>query len=204
MIPTDTNRARDRRNVSVLAIAQAFFVTSQSLLIILSGLVGATLASEKALATLPISAVVIASTLTTIPASLLMKRIGRRAGFMLGALLGAVGASVASLAIYQSGFWLFCAGTFIIGMQGGFAQYYRFAAADIARSEFKSRAISLVLAGGIVAAFAGPELAKQTHDMMQGVPFIGSYMAIIGLAAGSMGLLAMLDIPLPKLDREVL
>jgi predicted MFS family arabinose efflux permease len=202
MTSTDTKITRDRRNVLVLATSQSFFVTSQSLLIILSGLVGAALASEKALATLPISAVVIASTLTTIPASLLMKRIGRKAGFMLGAMFGAVGAAVASLAIYQSDFWLFCAGTFIIGMQGGFAQYYRFAAADIAQDQFKSRAISLVLAGGIVAAFAGPELVKQTHDMMQGVPFIGSYMAIIGLAAGSMGLLAILDIPLPDVEER--
>lgn len=193
---------RDRRNVLVLATSQAFFVTSQSLLIILSGLVGAALASEKALATLPLSAVVVAATMTTIPASLLMKRIGRRAGFMLGAALGAAGAAVASLAIYQSDFWLFSAGTFIIGLQGGFAQYYRFAAADIAQDQFKSRAISLVLAGGIIAAFAGPELAKRTHDMMQGTAFMGSFLTIIGLASVSMVLLALLNIPLPDVEER--
>ncbi|MBT5309155.1 MAG: MFS transporter, partial [Rhodospirillaceae bacterium] len=91
MTTTEHDHSRDRRNVIVLAVAQAFYVTSQSMLIILSGLVGAELAANKALATLPISTIVIASTLVTIPASLLMKRIGRRAGFMLGTLFGVIG-----------------------------------------------------------------------------------------------------------------
>ncbi|MBT4218603.1 MAG: MFS transporter [Rhodospirillaceae bacterium] len=200
MTTTEHDHSRDRRNVIVLAVAQAFYVTSQSMLIILSGLVGAELAANKALATLPISTIVIASTLVTIPASLLMKRIGRRAGFMLGTLFGVIGGAVASFAIYQENFWLFSFGTFIIGVYGGFALYYRFAAADVAHADFRSRAISLVMAGGVVAAFAGPELVKLTHDMMQDVAFVGSYITVIGLAILSMGLLSRVNIPQLKLE----
>ncbi len=188
---------RDHRNVFVLATCQALFMTGQSMLIILSGLVGAAIAEDKALATLPISTVVIATMLTTVPASLLMKRIGRRAGFMAGAFIGACGAALSAYAVYISNFWLFSFATLIIGMYGGFAQYYRFAAADVAKADFKSRAISWVISGGIVAAFAGPELAKRTYDMFADTLFLGSYIVVAVLAASSIIILAMLDIPTP-------
>ena len=189
--------SRDYKNVGVLAMCQALFMSGLSMQIILSGLVGAAIAEDKALATLPISAVIIASTLTTIPASLLMKRIGRRAGFILGALIGLTGAAVACYALIISSFWLFCFGMFIFGINAGFAQYYRFAAADVAQDHFKSRAISWVISGGIVAALLGPELAKRTHDLAAGTPFVGAYAAIAGLAIAVMVLLSFLDIPLP-------
>lgn len=188
---------RDHKNVGILAMCQGLFMSGMSMQIILSGLVGASLAEDKALATLPISAVVIASTLATIPASLLMKRIGRRAGFIWGALIGLAGASIASYALIISSFWLFCFGMFIFGMNAGFSQYFRFAAADTAADHFKSRAISWVISGGIVAALLGPELAKRTHDLFSGTPFLGAYAAIAGLTIGVMVLLAFLDIPLP-------
>ncbi len=189
--------SRDHKNVGVLATCQALFMTGMSMQIILSGLIGAYLAEDKALATLPISAVVIASTLATIPASLLMKRIGRRAGFMTGALIGLLGTSVACYALYISSFWLFCFGMFIFGVNAGFCQYFRFAAADVAQDHFKSRAISWVISGGIVAALLGPELAKRTHDLVGGTPFLGAYAVLAGLAIGVTFLLAFLDIPLP-------
>ncbi len=194
--------SRDHWNVGILASSQAVFVTGQSMLIILSGLVGAAIADDKALATLPVSAVVIATTLTTIPASLLMNRIGRRAGFLVGALLGLVGAAVASYALVLSHFWLFNFGTFLVGMFAGFAQYYRFAAADVAEPDFKARAISWVIAGGVVAAFLGPQLAQGTHDLVGGIPFLGSYMVVGGLAIVSMALIVCLDIPLPALSER--
>ena len=185
-----------------MASTQAVFITGQSVLIILSGLVGAAIADNVALATLPVSTVVIATTLTTIPASLLMKRIGRRAGFLFGGSIGFSGAIVASYSLYTANFWLFSFGTFLMGVNAGFAQYYRFAAADSAPPRFKSRAISWVIAGGVVAAIAGPELAKRTHDLVGGTPFLGSYAVLGGLAILGMALVSMLKIPPPSEDER--
>ena len=193
---------RDHRNTGILASSQAVFVTGQSMLIILSGLVGAAIADNVALATLPVSTVVIATTLTTIPASLLMKRIGRRAGFLIGGAIGLAGAIVASYSLYIANFWLFSFGTFLMGVNTGFAQYYRFAAADAAEPRFKSRAISWVIAGGVIAAFAGPELAKRTHDLVGGTPFLGSYAVLGGLAILGLALVSRLKIPLPSAEER--
>jgi len=190
--------ANDHRNVAVLSLAQALFVTGQVVLITLSGLVGQMLADDKALVTLPVSTVVLAAALTTIPAAMLMKRVGRRSGFMLGAAIALAGMIVSSYAIWIESFWLFVAGTFVIGINGGFAQYYRFAAADAARPEFRARAISLVIAGGIVAAIAGPQLVRSTNDLFAPVPLLGSYLALIGVAVAAIATLSMLSVPAPS------
>ncbi|MCW8952328.1 MAG: MFS transporter [Rhodospirillales bacterium] len=186
---------RDRRNVAVLSLSQALFMTGQSTLIILSGLVGQTLTATKALATLPVSMVVVATALTTIPASMLMKRVGRRSGFMLGALFAIVGAVISSYAIWIGSFWLFVTGTFVIGVNGGFAQFYRFAAADAVDESFRAKAISLVVAGGIVAAFAGPTLVKLTNELFAPVLFLGAYLSLIVVAIIALGVLMLVDIP---------
>ncbi len=170
--------------------------TAQTVLIILSGLVGAMMADDKALATLPISAVVVGTLMTTVPASFLMKRVGRRAGFLVGSALGLTGMLISALAIYIQSFWLFSFGTLVIGGNAGFAQYYRFAAADVVSANFRPRAISLVLAGGILAAIVGPELAKATTDLMAPIPFLGAYMAIAAIPVISATILLFLDIPL--------
>ncbi len=190
--------SRDHRNVTVLALCQALFITGQSMMFILAGLVGASLAEEKALATLPISVIIIATALTTIPASLLMKRIGRKPGFMLGASCGIIGALIASYGIAQANFWIFVLGTLTIGMYGGFAQYYRFAAADVAEANFKSKAISLVISGGIVAAFSGPLLTNLTFDINV-IPFLGSFITVAILAAVAILMLSLIDIPRPNI-----
>lgn len=190
--------SRDRRNVLILAACQGLFTTGQSMLIILSGLVGVTLAVEPALATLPVSMVVVGTLVATVPASLLMKRVGRRPGFLLGAAIGLSGALTAAFAIYVGAFWLFSFGCFLMGLNGGFGQYFRFAAADVAAPAFKSRAISLVLAGGVAAAVAGPELVKLTADVLAPVPFLGAYVALAGLPVLSALFLVFLDIPLPS------
>src|SRR5207247_9086334 len=114
-------------------------------------------AASEALAPPPVTAWVIGGALSTLPASLLMKRIGRRAGFTVGALTGMVGAAVCVLALYLGNFWLFCFGTMIFGVYNAVAQYYRFAAADAVGADFKAKAISLVLAGGLVGGIVGPE-----------------------------------------------
>jgi len=192
--------SRDRRNVLILAACQALFTTTQSMLIILGGLVGATLAAEPALATLPVSAVVVGTLAATVPASLLMKRVGRRPGFLLGAAIGLAGALTAAFAIHARDFRLFSLGCFLMGLNGGFAQYFRFAAADVAAPAFKSRAISLVLAGGVVAAVAGPELVKLTVDALAPIPFLGAFVAMAGLPVASAAFLAFLDIPRPTAE----
>jgi len=192
----------DHRNTGILATSQAVFVTSQSMLAILSGLVGLAIADNVALATLPVSTVVVGATLTTIPASLLMKRVGRRAGFLVGGSVGVLGTLVAAYALTIGNFWLFSFGTFLMGVNAGFAQFFRFTAADAALPQFKSRAISIVIAGGVIAAFAGPELAKRTHDLIEGIDFLGSYLILGGLGVVGMALVSALKIPTPSAEER--
>ena len=183
------------KNVAVLAVCQGLVMTTGSILITASGLVGYALAAQKSLATLPVSTAMIGTLISTVPASLWMRRVGRRAGFMTGAALGMVGAAIASLAIWIGDFWLFCAGTVFLGAYNAFGQYYRFAAADAATTETRSRAISLVMAGGLMAAFLGPASAGWTKDLWDPATFLGTYLSIVVLAALAIAVLAALDIP---------
>ena len=137
-----------RKNIALLAICQALMMTCNSLVIATSALVGLALASDKWLATLPLGLQFLATMSLTLPASLLMKRVGRRAGFQLGAVLGLGGALLCTYGIFAHGFAAFCGGAFLLGAFNAFGQYYRFAAADTATLQFRSQAISLVLAGG--------------------------------------------------------
>ena len=191
--------ATEYRNVAILFGSQAMHISSQIVLFTLAGLVGQMLADDKALATLPVSAVIVATALTTIPASLLMKRIGRRAGFMIGSTTGLTGILIASYAVWSSSFWLFVIGSFIVGINGGFAQYYRFAAADVASREFRPRAISYVIAGGIAAAVIGPQIVRWTNDLLP-VPFLGSILSLTIPILIAILLLSQLSIP--KLSDE--
>ncbi|HYU70523.1 MAG TPA: MFS transporter [Burkholderiales bacterium] len=185
-----------KKNVAVLATCQALLFTNNSTAIALNGLAGYALAANKALATLPVTAWVIGGALSTLPASLLMKRIGRRAGFTVGALTGMVGASICSVALYFGNFWLFCFGTMVFGVYNAVAQYYRFAAADAASADFKAKAISLVLAGGLVGGIVGPELSKHTVDLLA-THYLGAYLSLIGFLALVVLVVQWLDIPVP-------
>ena len=191
------------KNVAVLAVCQGLVMTTGSILITASGLVGYALAAEKSLATLPVSTAMIGTLISTVPASLWMRRVGRRVGFMTGAAFGVVGAAIASLAIWIGDFWLFCAGTVFLGSYNAFGQYYRFAAADAATAATQSRAISLVMAGGLMAAFLGPASAGWTKDLLDPVTFLGTYLSIVALALLAIAILAALDIPgLSAAERE--
>jgi MFS family permease len=185
-----------KKNVAVLATCQALLFTNNSTAIALNGLAGYALASNKALATLPVTAWVIGGALSTLPASLLMKRIGRRAGFTVGALTGMAGAGVCSVALYLGNFWLFCFGTMVFGVYNAVAQYYRFAAADAASADFKAKAISLVLAGGLVGGIVGPEVSKLTVDLLA-TRFLGAYLSLIGFLVLVVLVLRWVDIPVP-------
>lgn len=183
-----------KRNVALLSSSQALFTTSQSVLIITAGLIGQIIADDKALSTLPVSLAIVATAMTTIPASLYMQRVGRRAGFLTGAFIGLMGTALATYSVWIGNFWLFAAATFVMGINGGFAQFFRFAAADTASLAFRPRAISLVVAGGIVAAFIGPMIVRNTNDLFA-VPFLGPFVVLLGVAVVSMAFLSFLDIP---------
>jgi MFS family permease len=189
--------SQERRNVGILAANQALFLVAAITVMTLSGIVGQRLAPTPALATLPIAMMMIGVVLASLPASLLMKRVGRRTGFVVGALVGGAGGGALSVwAIAQGSFWLFGAGNLLLGVYQAFANFHRFAAADVASPTFESRAISLVLAGGVVAAFLGPLNASRANDLLARLPDAGPYAVIVALAVVGAALHAWLRIPL--------
>lgn len=183
------------RNVLVLSGCQATLQTTGTTMIAVTGLAGFALAADKAFATVPLTCYVLGSAITTIPASLLMSAIGRRGGFQIGTLLGMAGAAVCALAMYVASFWLLCAGMTVLGMYTAFGKYYRFAAADAAQVEFRAKAISLTLAGGIVGGIFGPEMAKRSIEIFPGHVYLGSYLSLIFVCLLAALLLTRLDIP---------
>ncbi|MGD9804962.1 MAG: MFS transporter [Hyphomicrobiaceae bacterium] len=185
-----------RRNVALLAIAQGLFMCTQSMGIATTPLAGhALLGADKSLATLPIFLNHAGIMLTTIPASLLMGRIGRRAGFTIGAMLAIVFGVLAAYAVVIHSFVLLCASALLQGSAAAFAWYYRFAAADSSPDVFKPKAISYVMAGGIAAGLIGPQIAKWTVDWFAPITFMGVYVAITITGALSVVLVRFLRIP---------
>jgi len=187
--------ALERRNVALLATCQALLMTANTLNIAVSALVGLMLAENKAFATLPFGLMWLTTTLTTVPAALLMRRIGRQAGLMSGVILALAGGGLCTVAIFERRFELFCVGSMLMGAFNAFGQQYRFAAADAAGEAFRARAISLVIAGGIIAAFAGPNLARATRDLYAPDTFAGCFVTIIGLYLISFVVLAFIRMP---------
>lgn len=166
------------RQARVLALCQALYTSALSVDLTLTGLVGYTLAPDKALATLPFALITVASALTAIAAAFVIERFGRRLAFCLGGLACMSGGLVSVWAIWRHDFWLFCLGTALVGVFQAFARFYRLAAADAAAVPDKPRAISAVLTGGVVAAVCGPAIAAWSADMMQPLPFAGSYAVV--------------------------
>jgi len=186
---------RDHRNVLVLATCQTLFGAGRSMIVLTAPLIAYGLMQEKSLATLPHALVIVGTALLTLPASLLMRRLGRRYGFAIGALIGSAGGVTCVLAIQIVDFWLFCLGTLLFGAAAGFAQHYRFAAADVAPLDFRSKAISLVLAGGVVAGVLGPELSNVAKDWIASSEFLGVYIVLIMLTLSTAGVVMLVDIP---------
>ncbi|MGI9436484.1 MAG: MFS transporter [Geminicoccaceae bacterium] len=183
-------------NVLLLAVCQALLATGNAVVITTSALVGQILGPEG-LATLPLFLQFVAVMAIALPASFLMKRIGRRPGFAVGACF-AIGAGLMGwVAILIGSFWLFCLASAGYGVFMGFGMYYRFAAADVAEPAFRPRAISYVLAGGVVAAIAGPELAKATAELFAPALFAGCFAAIAVLGAATVLVLSFVTIPPP-------
>ena len=185
-----------KRNVILLSLSQAMLITGTSLLLASSALVGMTLSSTKSLATLPLALLFLAQMATTIPASLYMQRVGRRLGFMTSSVFGMAGAAIATVGVLKAEFSIFCLGTILIGVFNGFGQYYRFAAAETASEEYRSRVISYVLAGGLIAAFAGPNLAKWSRQLLP-EEFAGSYAILTGIYLLALSIAFFLRMPEP-------
>ncbi len=162
-----------------------------------AALTGHMLADNKAYAAMPIMLQWLGTAGVTIPASFFMQRFGRRAGFMVGAALIAVGATIAVLAVQERSFLLFCLGMPLVGAGVGFNWYYRFAAAELSPEEFRSRGISLVLAGGIVAAMVAPGLATWSKDLLSPDLYAGTFATIVGFAVLLFFTVAWVEIPRP-------
>lgn len=183
-----------RRNVVLLSAALALGMSVMSLMIATAPLAGRMLAGDS-LATLPVALAMIGLMSATVPASLLMQRIGRRAGFAVGLLLGMSGSATMAWSVWGGSFLTFCVGAFLLGNANAFVQYYRFAAAEVAAPEFRSRAISLVMAGGVVAAIIGPNVASMAKDLLAPVPFAGTFAAAVGLQILALVAVSFLAIP---------
>lgn len=185
-----------RRNVLVLVAAQAFLGAQLPMIFTIAGLAGKSLAPNVCWATLPITMMVIGSMLTATPLSMLMQRFGRRAGFFFGAGGGALGAGIGAYGLSTGNFAFFCIGALLSGIYMSANGFYRFAAVDTASDAFRPKAISWVMAGGLLSAVVGPQLVKLTADQMA-VPFLGAYLTIIGLNLVGSILFLALSIPKP-------
>jgi MFS family permease len=189
------------RNVFMLAGAQMLGSSGLTVTVILGGIVAADIAPRPSLATVPISLAIVATALTTIPASLLMRRIGRRAGFVAGAFVGLIGGLIAAQAVILSDFLLFCGATLLLGSSMAFTQQYRFAAAESAPAEHLSQAVSYVLVGSLGAAIVNPQLALAARWLIPGTQYAGSFVAVSILYAATIAVLSRLSVPAPSLPR---
>ncbi|MEC7488353.1 MAG: MFS transporter [Pseudomonadota bacterium] len=162
---TGSRRPGMKKNVALLALCQALFNSSTGVVLSVSALVGLALASDKSLATLPQALQWEATAAFSIPLAMMMRRFGRRTGFIFGAIMGSLGAIVAATAIFQGSFELYLVAIIFFGAFTISGQTYRFAAADVADEKWHGVAISLVIGGGVIAAFVGPEISKWTHDV---------------------------------------
>src|SRR5215831_6899879 len=197
MCPAAAFAVPRRRNVAVLALSQALFMSVQGMGTATTPLAAYMLlgSGEKWMATVPIFLSHLGIMASTIPASLLMAVIGRRAGFSLGAILGVLFGGAGCLALYLQSFPLLCVATLLQGVQAGFFWYFRLAAADASEPASRAKAISAVMAGGVVAAFIGPQVAKWAVDWLAPVAFAGVYVGMAGFSAAVLVLVQLLRIP---------
>jgi len=185
---------RAKRNVAVLVAAQAILGAQMPMIFVIGGLAGGMLSPNPCLATLPISFIVFGSMITAPWLSPLMQRNGRRFGFFLGAASGAVGAMISAYGLYIGSFYVLLMGSLLTGVYMSAQGFYRFAATDTASEAFRPKAISYVMAGGLISAIIGPQLNKLVQDAFV-VPFLGTYLAVAALNLFGMLLFLALDLP---------
>ena len=189
------------RDVFLLACCQALLLANGAGLAALNGLVGYQLAPEKSLATLGITTYVLGSAAAAMPLALWIGRVGRRRGFMTGALVNVAGCAIGVWALYRQSFLLFCLATAVNGVYNAIGLQYRFAAAEVAAPGDKARAISLVLAGGVLGGVIGPETAKGSRDLFT-TPFLGTFVALAGLAIVALAVQSLVHVPKPPREEH--
>ncbi|NIA26888.1 MAG: MFS transporter [Desulfobulbaceae bacterium] len=181
-----------RRNLVLLVFCQLISATGSIVFVTLGGIIGATLTENLAWSTLPISVMVLAVAATTVPATLLMRRIGRGAGFAMASVSAAIAVSTGAWALYRSSFGLFLVAASLFGINMAFSQQYRYAAAESVPAKYIPRAISFILLGSIGGAFLGPAIAVGSQNWMDGVPYAGAMILLAGLYIVQAGLFLML------------
>lgn len=182
------------RQVLLLATSQALFQTVSVLVMTVGGLAGSQLAPSPEWATAPIATMFLGTAIATVPASMWMARVGRRVGFVTGALFGTLGGIAAATGIVTSSLLLLCLGTLLVGTFQAFAQFYRFAASEVSNDAFRPRAISLVLAGGVAAAIAGPALGRFGGDLLQPA-YTASFLILAVVSLIAAGVLLGINVP---------
>jgi len=189
------------RNIFLLACCQALLLTNSAGLISMNGLVGYSLVDTKTLATLGATTYVLGSALATMPMSLWMARVGRRRGFMAGALINVLGCAIAVVALLMGSFALYCVATAVIGIYNAVGLQYRFAATEVATVADKARAISLVLAGGIAGGFLGPAITRWGQHLFA-TPFLGSFAMLAGVAVLALAVQSQVHVPKPSAEER--
>ncbi|MEC9068935.1 MAG: MFS transporter [SAR324 cluster bacterium] len=189
-------------SILLLSICFSLSASTSSLSVSASSIVGFQIAENKALATFPLTFHLLGTMLAGIPASMLMKFIGRRYGFLIGTGIGTFGAASASLAIIYSSFPFFCLSIFCLGILNGFAQLYRFTAVEVSSIELRTKAVSYVMLGGIAAGFIGPAIAAEGKDYIENAQFAGSYLSIILLYFFIVIILMRIRLPQPSVEEQ--
>ena len=191
----------NRGSLYILISGFALFVTAHTMQLSVASLIGMQYAPDKSMATLPLVTVMFGTALATIPASMLMKYVTRRVGFMCGSLLAVIGGGTAVYAVSVENFWLFITGTGLIGMFNAFCQLYRFAGAELVPQEFRGKAIAYVLAGGILGGFLGPNLEAFSREWFE-VSYMGPYVVIMCLGFLNLIQMSFLDMGAPPAQLE--
>jgi MFS family permease len=182
------------RHLWLLAICQGLFLTNNVTFIAINGLVGLSLAPLGWMATLPVMAYVVGGAFSTGLVAKTQSRFGRKTSFQMGLAVAFGSALLCALAVWVQVFWLLCAATLVAGYYNANANLYRFAAAELAGAGYKEKAVSMVMAGGLIGAVVGPNLANHTRDATA-VPFMGAYLALAGVALLSMVVLSFINFP---------
>jgi len=190
-----TQTGRMPLSVYLLSLCNAYLFVGASMLITVSALIGFELAPDKRLTTLPLALQFFAVMCSSLPASLIMGKLGRKIGFLIAGVVGVVGASAAIWSILDDNFIGFCFATICFGVFAGFGNYYRFTAAEVVNTDNKTKAISLVMAGGVIAAFIGPNLARWSSGMFEAHQFAGPFVVLLLVYLLSMLTIAFADLP---------
>ena len=184
------------RNLWMLALCQGLFLTNNVVFIAINGLVGLQLAPFGWMATLPVMGYVVGGALATPLVARSQTRWGRKVSFQIGLAVGAGSAALCAFAAFQGNFWLLCGATVVAGYYSANGGLYRFAAAELSAPDYREKAVSLVLAGGLLGAVAGPNLASATRALFP-VPFAGAYVALVGVALLGMACMAAIRFEAP-------